>query len=90
MLDGPATGRWVPEILAENNPDDVKNYRGITLVSCFSKFFTCILNNEIFKWAGQNNVLSDAQFGFRKGCSTTDASYVLNGVIQWTLKRKAI
>ena len=25
-LEGPATGRWVPEILKENNPDDVSYY----------------------------------------------------------------
>ena len=26
MMDGPHTGRWVPEILADNNPDDLSFY----------------------------------------------------------------
>ena len=26
MMDGPHTGRWVPEILADNNPDDLSYY----------------------------------------------------------------
>ena len=26
MLDGPSTGRWVPEIIAENNPDDASYF----------------------------------------------------------------
>ena len=31
----------------KNDPSDVQNYRGITLVSCFSKLFTGTLNNRI-------------------------------------------
>ncbi|ESO92711.1 hypothetical protein LOTGIDRAFT_70291, partial [Lottia gigantea] len=27
--------------------NDVQNYRGISLVSCLSKIFTCILNNRL-------------------------------------------
>ena len=26
MLDGPNTGRWVPEIIAENDPNDESYY----------------------------------------------------------------
>ena len=32
------------------------------------------------KWAENNNILSDLQFGFRKGRSTTDAIFVLNAI----------
>ena len=35
-----------------------------------------------------NNVISDCQFGFRKGCSTTDASFVLHNFIQKTLNNR--
>ena len=61
---------------------------GITLVSCFSKIFTGVLNNRLTQWAESNNVLSDSQFGFRKGRSTTDAIFVLNGIIQKILNEK--
>ena len=69
--------------------NDVNNYRGITLVSCFSKLFTGVLNNRLSNWAENNNILSDSQFGFRKGCSTTDAIFVLNAIIQNVLKEKS-
>jgi hypothetical protein len=29
---------------------DVDNYRGITILSCFGKLFTCILNNRLFNY----------------------------------------
>ena len=69
-------------LFKKNDPNNVNNYRGITLVSCFSKIFTGVLNNRLNKWAENNDVLSDSQFGFRKGRSTTDAIFVLNAIIQ--------
>ena len=66
----------------------MQNYRGITLVSCFSKIFTGILNNRISNRAESNNILSDSQIGFRKGRSTTDAVFVLNAIIQKILNEK--
>ena len=77
-------------LLKRNDPNDVNNYRGITLVSCFSKIFTGVLNNRLTQWAESNNVLSDSQFGFRKGRSTTDAIFVLNGIIQKILNEREI
>ena len=50
------------------NPD---NYRGITLLSCFGKLFTSIINDRITKFVEDENILSHAQAGFRKGYSTT-------------------
>ena len=75
-------------IFKKNDPSDVQNYRGITLVSCFSKIFTGILNNRITDWAESNNVLSDSQFGFRKGRSTIHAVFVLNAIVQKILNEK--
>ena len=75
-------------LFKKNDPCDVNNYRGITLLSCFSKLFTGILNNRVTKWAENNNILSDSQFGFRKGRSTTDAIFVLNAIIQKILNGK--
>ncbi len=61
---------------------DVNNYRGITLISCLAKLFTTVINNRLTKWCEQNDKLSDAQFGFRKGYSTIDASFVLRNIIE--------
>ena len=75
-------------LFKKNDPNDVNNYRGITLVSCFSKIFTGILNNRLKNWAENNSIISDSQFGFRKGRSTTDACFVLNAIIQKILNEK--
>jgi len=65
----------------KNDCNDVNNYRGITLISCFAKIFTGIINKRLADWAENNTVISDAQFGFRKGRSTVDAIFVLNVII---------
>ena len=75
-------------IFKKNDPSDVNNYRGITLVSCFAKLFTGILNRRISNWCEHNHVLSDAQFGFRTGRSTVDAIFVLNAVVNKVLTEK--
>ena len=48
------------------------NYRPIALISCLSKVFETILNKKILKHLSSNNLLSDRQYGFRKGRSTGD------------------
>jgi len=71
-----------------SDPNDVNNYRGITLVSCLAKIFTGVLNKRINNWIENNNILSDTQFGFRSGRSTVDAIFVLNATIQKILNEK--
>ena len=71
----------------KNDPDDINNYRGITLVSCLSKIFTGILNRRLSYICEENEILSDAQFGFRPKRSTTDASFVLLSHIQRALSQ---
>lgn len=68
-------------VFKKNDPDDVRNYSRITLVSCLSKIFTSILNNRLNNWIENNDILSDAQFGFGKGRSTVDAIFVLNAIV---------
>ncbi len=68
--------------------DDTNNYRGITLVSCMAKLFTTILNKRLTDWCEANSILTDAQFGFRKGRSTVDAIFVLSSLIEKTLNDK--
>lgn len=61
--------------------NDVKNYRGITLLSTLGKLFTRILNNRLNNWAEKYRIYIDAQAGFRKNMSTVDNIFVLNGLI---------
>ena len=61
----------------KGDKSDVKNYRGISLVSCMSKLFTAVLNKTIAAFRDLNTTISDAPFGFRKGKSTVYALFCL-------------
>lgn len=70
---------------------DCNNYRGITLVSCLSKIFTSLLNDRLGNWSKAYNVISNAQFGFKAGYSTTDAIFILHWLISRSIaKRKKL
>ena len=45
--------------------DNVDNYRGVSLLNVLSKIFTYIVNRRLTTWAESNNVIYDAQAGFR-------------------------
>ena len=60
------------------NPD---NYRDITLLCCFGKLFTSIINDRITKNVEDENILSNAQAGFRKGFSTNEQIFNLKFLI---------
>ena len=64
------------------------NYRGITLMSNLGKLFTSILTCRVEKWFENHNLMSDAQFGFRKQRSTTDAIFVLHNLVVNFLNEK--
>ena len=68
--------------------DDVNNYRGITLISCFAKLFTSILNNRLKLWSSVTDTSSDAQFGFKSDHSTIDAIFILKYLIDKQLQDK--
>jgi len=69
--------KWTEGIIVpihkKGNTSDINNYRGITLLSCLSKLFTSVVNARIETFCNNFNIISDAQFGFRKGRSTVDA-----------------
>ena len=73
----------------KGNPNDVNNYRGITLTSVFSKIFSLLLDNRLRKWSENNNILTDFQFGFRKDKSTVDCIFVLSSLINKLLCDKS-
>lgn len=64
------------------------NYRGITLVSCFGKLFTAIINERLAAWVSKNDIISDAQFGFKSDYSTVDAIFILESLISKYIQGK--
>jgi len=57
-------------------------YRGITLLSCLLRYIYTVINKRISSYCDRYNTVSDAQFGFRKGSSTTDATFALLSLVQ--------
>ena len=75
-----AKGVIVP-VPNKGDPNNVNNYRGITLTSIFSQIFSILLDNRLRVWSESNNLLSDFQFGFRKSKSTVDCIFVVSSII---------
>lgn len=67
---------------------DPDNYRGISLLSCFSKYFSAILNQRLTKFAIEKNIFSSSQLGFLSGCRTSDALLILNNLIDYYCKKR--
>lgn len=61
------------------NPE---NYRPITIVSCFAKLFTSVLNSRLNNFVNYNEILQENQAGFRKGYSTNDQIFTLHALIE--------
>ena len=60
---------------------DVNNYRPITLLNHVAKLFTSLVNSRLMLWSEHNNIVTDAQLGFRPGCGTVDAIFLLHALI---------
>ena len=75
-----STGLIIP-IFKAGDEHDVNNYRGISLLSCVGKLFTCIINNRLNKWAESQNVFDQNQYGFRDKKSTVDAMFILQSIV---------
>ena len=67
---------------------DTNNYRGITILSCLGKLFTCLLNNRLNDFLETNDILGNEQAGFRKQFSTTDHLFTLYGIIDILTSKK--
>ena len=72
---------YIVPLHKKGKTDDVKNFRGITLLSTLGKLFTRIINNRLNDWAENYNVYIEAQAGFRKEMSTIDNIFILNAII---------
>ena len=56
-------------------------------MSCFSKYFSAVLNLRLTQYAIDNNIFSKSQLGFMAGCRTADALFILNNLIDYYCKR---
>jgi hypothetical protein len=68
-------------VFKKGQTDDPGNYRPITLMNHIAKLFTSVLNTRLLHWSKDNDVITDAQMGFKPGYGTTDAIFVLQSII---------
>lgn len=78
-------GATIFPLYKKGDPSKAENYRGISILNCVYKLYASILTSRLEKFAEDNGVLPDSQFGFRKGRSTIDAIYVLNHCVQTSI-----
>ena len=57
-------------ILKSGDQTDPDNYRHISLLSIFNRIYEKIMHNKRLSFVGKQNILSTAQYGFRKQHST--------------------
>ena len=76
-----STGIITP-IFKKGCQSDPTNYRGISLLSCFSKVFMTMLNNRLLHYALENKIISVNQLGFLPNNRTSDAHLILHNLIQ--------
>ena len=62
--------QWLTSIIQpiyknKGEKNDVDNYRAISLLSCFGKMFTAVVNNRLSKFLEDSDVLGEEQAGFR-------------------------
>ncbi|CAG7714161.1 unnamed protein product [Allacma fusca] len=54
-----------------------------------SKLFTTVIQNRLYKWCEEKNILPESQAGFRKKRGCEDQMFCLNALIQSRLSRNA-
>ena len=63
----------ITPIFKKGNKELLENYRPVSTLPIFGKIFEKIIYSRLYRFFTANNVLSDHQFGFRKGHSTGHA-----------------
>ena len=62
----------VTPIHKKGSLNDVRNYRPISLLSCLSKVMERLVSDNLRNYLEDNNIITSAQYGFRKKSSTLD------------------
>jgi hypothetical protein len=79
---GKFPGNWkiakIVPIFKKGRRDDPKNYRPVALLSLVSKVMERYITHHLVRHLEANNLLSESQFGFRRGHSTLHPLLVLH------------
>ena len=80
-------GRITP-IHKKGNKELIENYRPVSTLPVFGKIFEKIIYKRLYKFFSSNDVISDAQFGFRKNHSTGHAIHYSVNIVKEALSNK--
>ncbi|KAI5724202.1 hypothetical protein M8J76_016946 [Diaphorina citri] len=67
---------------------EAANYRGIALLNTITKTFTNILQQRLYSWAEDLNIIEEGQAGFRQGRSCTDNLFSLYSALCINTRQK--
>ena len=82
------TGNIHPIYKGKGNNLDPNNFRPITILSCFGKLFTAVLNDRLTKFSDDFSVIYNNQSGFRKNYSTVDNIFILHILFEFMKNKK--
>ena len=80
-------GRISP-IYKKQNPQLFENYRPVSTLPIFGKIFEKLIHSRLYSFFSSQNIISDKQFGFRKGHSTSYALHYSVNEIEKALNHK--
>ena len=78
----------ITPIYKKGNKDLIENYRPVSTIPIFGKIFEKIIYSRLYKFLINKGILSDSQFGFRKGHSTAHAIHYSSNIIRHALNDK--
>ena len=78
----------VKPLYKKGDKQDMRNYRPISITPVFAKILERLMYNRIISFLYENNILSEAQNGFRKGKSIDTAVQAFIGRIQKALDKR--
>ena len=74
-------GMIIPLYKNKGDKTDCNNYRGITLLSCFGKLFTSVLNERLRIYLDESKKMGSEQAAYRKDFSTLDHIFTIKCLI---------
>lgn len=75
----------IKPIYKAGDKSEIANYRPITLITCLAKILEKVIKSRLDKFIKRHKLISDNQFGFREGKSSSDAICSLTSKIYTSL-----
>jgi len=74
-------------LLKKGDPNNVENYRCLSLLNSDTKIYCGLLLNRLSCWVEKEGILNEFQAGFRRNYSTVDNVFNLVNIVQLNFNR---